>query len=110
LIARFGCPYGTLCSELNKRTDGTEPLAARLMQVLLGWAEQRFRSVGRGDARDLAVDLVAAYQGSAVLISALGEPDLLARQARRLERWIDALATTTDSSENPPGEKGVPDD
>jgi AcrR family transcriptional regulator len=105
-IAQLGCPYGTLCSELVKRADGAEPLAARLMQVILGWAEQQFRSMGRGDARDLAVEFVAAYQGSAVLTSALGQPELMARQARRLARWIDALATSTRGSRRRPGEKG----
>jgi TetR/AcrR family transcriptional regulator, transcriptional repressor for nem operon len=95
-IAEFGCPYGTLCSELVKRADGVEPLAGQLMRVLLGWVERQFRSMGRRDARELAAEFVAAYQGSAVVTSALGEPDFMARQARRLERWIDALATTTD--------------
>jgi hypothetical protein len=35
--------------------------------------------------------LVTAYQGSAVLTSALGRPDLIAREARRLQQWIDTL-------------------
>jgi hypothetical protein len=47
--------------------------------------------MGRRDAHDLAVELVAAYQGSAVLTSALGQPELMTRQARRLHRWIDLL-------------------
>jgi AcrR family transcriptional regulator len=97
-IAQSGCPYGTLCSELVKRVDGLEPLASRLMHVLLGWVEQQFRAMGRRDAHDLAVEFVVAYQGSAVLTSALGQPELMARQARRLERWIDALTTSTDRS------------
>lgn len=80
------------------------------MQVLLGWAGHQFRCMGRCDAHDLAVELVAAYQGSAVLTSALGEPGLMARQARRLERWIDALATSTDGSAKRPAEKGLPND
>src|SRR5918995_4383943 len=90
-IAHHGCPYGSLCSELAKRAEGSEPLAAQLMQVLLGWAEQQFRSMGRRHAHDLAVELVAAHQGSAVLANALGQPEILARQARRLERWIETL-------------------
>jgi TetR/AcrR family transcriptional regulator, transcriptional repressor for nem operon len=89
-IAQFGCPYGTLCTELVKRANG--PLAARLMAVLLGWVEQQFRAMGRRDAHDLAVEFVAAYQGSAVLTSALGQPELITRQARRLKGRIDALA------------------
>jgi hypothetical protein len=49
--------------------------------------------MGRRDAHDLAVELLAGYQGSAVLASALGQRELMARQARRLERWIEALKT-----------------
>jgi hypothetical protein len=103
-IAQFGCPYGTRCSELVKRVDVLEPLAAWLMQVLLDWVEQRFRSMGRPAAYDLAVEFVAAYQGSAVLTGALGQPELIARQARRFDRWIDALTTSTDTTR----EKGLP--
>ena len=61
------------------------------MQIPIDWAEEQFRSMSRRDAHGLAVDLVALYQGSAVLASALREPDLMARQARRLEKWIDAI-------------------
>ena len=45
----------------------------------------------RPDAHDLAVELVGGFQGGAVLSSALGQPALMAGQARRLQRWIDAL-------------------
>jgi hypothetical protein len=91
-IARYGCPYGTLCSDLAKRTrDGSDGLTARLMQTLLGWAEQQFCAMGRDDAPDLAVELLVAYQGSAVVSNALGEPELMARQARRLHKWLEAL-------------------
>jgi AcrR family transcriptional regulator len=90
-IAQYGCRYGTLCSELAKRADGSDPLASPLMQILLDWAERQFRAMGRRDAHDLAVELVASYQGSAVLTSAFGQPELMARQARRLQRWIEAL-------------------
>jgi hypothetical protein len=61
------------------------------MEALLSWAEQQFRAMGRRDARDLAVELVVAYQGSAVVSSSLGEPEVMARQARRLHKWIEAL-------------------
>lgn len=61
------------------------------MQIPLDWAEHQFRAMGRRDAHDLAVELVASYQGSAVLTSAFGQPELMARQARRLQGWIQAL-------------------
>jgi AcrR family transcriptional regulator len=89
--ARYGCPYGTLSSDLARRAEGPDPLAAALMRILLDWAERQFRAMGRGDARDLAVEFVAGYEGGAVLSNALGQPEIMADQARRLRRWIESL-------------------
>jgi AcrR family transcriptional regulator len=89
--AHYGCPYGTLSSELAKGDEGPSPLAAQLMQILLDWAEHQFRTMGRPDAHDLAVEMVARYEGGAVLSNTLGRPELMARQARRLQRWIESL-------------------
>jgi hypothetical protein len=50
--------------------------------------------MGRRDAKDLAIDLITSYQGTATLTQALGQPELMARQARKLNRWIDSLATS----------------
>jgi AcrR family transcriptional regulator len=89
--AQYGCPHGTLSTEMAKQAERSDLIAAALMQVQLDWAEQQFQAMGRRDAHDLAVELLVGYQGSAVLTNALGQPDLTTRQARRLEKWIDAL-------------------
>ena len=91
VIADHGCPYGTLCTELAKQSGQSNPLTAPLMQTLLDWTEQQFHAMGRRDAHDLALELVIAYQGSAVLTNALAQPELMAREARRLEKWINAM-------------------
>jgi len=90
-IADHGCPYGTLCTELANHAGEARPLTAPLMQALLDWTEQQFHAMGRRDAHDLALQLVIAYQGSAVLTNALAQPEVMAREARRLEKWINAL-------------------
>jgi AcrR family transcriptional regulator len=92
VAARYGCPHGTLCSELNKRDDDLERAAPILMQLWIDWAEQQFRAMGRRDARDLAVALIASYQGILLLTNTFRQPELIVREARRLERWIDSLA------------------
>ena len=48
--------------------------------------------MGRRDARDLAVALIASYEGIALLTNTFRDPELMTREARRLERWIDSLA------------------
>jgi TetR/AcrR family transcriptional regulator, transcriptional repressor for nem operon len=91
VIAAHGCPLGTLCSELDKRGDGPGIAAAELMRIPIAWAEEQFRSLGRRDAHDLAVNLMASYEGSALLTNTLRDPKILAREARRLDRWVDTL-------------------
>ena len=91
LIAQYGCPHGTLCSELEKRTNGTDHATVRLMTIPIDWTERQFRAMGRHDAHDLAVEFMAAYQGAAVLTQALRQPELITQEGRRLERWIDSL-------------------
>jgi AcrR family transcriptional regulator len=94
-IAKYGCPHGSLCTELHKQIgdhDG-DAGSSRLIQTTVAWAEQQFREMGRRDARDLAIQLVGRYQGSAVLSQALGDPSVLKKEARRGERWIEALAS-----------------
>jgi AcrR family transcriptional regulator len=92
LVVSAGCPQGSLCSELDKRDDELAGECARLMAIPIDWAERQFREMGRRDARDLAVALVASYQGIALLTNTLRDPELMVREAKRLERWIDSLA------------------
>jgi TetR/AcrR family transcriptional regulator, transcriptional repressor for nem operon len=91
IAAQYGCPLGSLCSELGKRVEQSSFAAAVLMRLPIEWAEEQFRSLGRPDAHDLAVDLMAAYEGSALLANTMRDPDVLSRAARRLHRWIESL-------------------
>src|ERR1700730_17572014 len=77
LIAQDGCPHGTLCSELEKRTSGADHATVRLLAIPIEWTERQFRAMGRQDAHDLAVEFMAAYQGAAVLTHALRQPALM---------------------------------
>ena len=91
-VVSHGCPMGTLCAELDKAEDGLDREAAKVMALILDWAEDQFRQLGRRDARDLAVALFAGIQGAALLASTFRDASLLTRQTRHLERWIDSCA------------------
>jgi TetR/AcrR family transcriptional regulator, transcriptional repressor for nem operon len=90
-VAQYGCPLGSLCSELDKRGSEPGPAAPVLMRLPVEWAEEQFRSLGRRDAHALALDLLAAYEGSALLANTMRDPSILSDAARRLGRWIDTL-------------------
>ncbi|HEV7133316.1 MAG TPA: TetR/AcrR family transcriptional regulator [Gaiellaceae bacterium] len=91
IVARYGCPMGTLCAELDKLDGGADREAAAVMARIIDWAEDQFRQLGRRDARDLAVALFSGIQGAALLSSTFRDPDILSRQGRHLERWIDGI-------------------
>jgi TetR/AcrR family transcriptional regulator, transcriptional repressor for nem operon len=91
LIARYGCPHGSLCLELDKRA-GDPGLAAQLMREPLEWVERQFAAMGRPDARDLALEVIARYQGTALLSSTFRDPALMPREATRVAAWIDTFA------------------
>jgi TetR/AcrR family transcriptional regulator, transcriptional repressor for nem operon len=92
-VARLGCPMGTLCAELGKcdiaDLDG-DP--AQVLAVMIDWAESQFHELGRADAHDLALSLIAGVQGAALLASTFRDPEILVRQGRDLQAWIDSLA------------------
>jgi AcrR family transcriptional regulator len=91
-IALYGCPIGSLCSELDKRDDDVRRQAATVLGRLITLAEEQFAQLGRRDARDLAVALVASWEGIALLANTMRDPGLITTEARRLERWIDSLS------------------
>jgi len=88
-IAQSGCPLATLCSELRKETGPLARLSAQLFAEPLAWVEEQFRELGKGgEARDLAVHLLAVLEGVAVLAHALDDPELVVAEIERLESWI----------------------
>jgi TetR/AcrR family transcriptional repressor of nem operon len=90
-IAQHGCPIGSLCSELDKRDDDLTKKGAAVFERLITIAQEQFEQLGRRDARELAISLIASYEGVALIANTLRDPELISTEARRLERWIDAL-------------------
>jgi TetR/AcrR family transcriptional regulator, transcriptional repressor for nem operon len=90
-VARLGCPMGSLCSELGKCDADLDGDPARVFAVMVEWAESQFGQLGRADARDLALSLIAGVQGAALLAGTFHDPSILVRQGRDLQRWIDSL-------------------
>ncbi|NEW55536.1 TetR/AcrR family transcriptional regulator [Nocardia cyriacigeorgica] len=90
--AQFGCPFGTLASEMDKRPEILDEEIAATMRVLVDWTQQQFEAMGRTDAAELGVALIAAYQGISLLTNTFRDPGLMAAEGDRLGRWIDSLA------------------
>ena len=90
-VTEHGCPVGTLACELDNDDEALAADGARMVRELLGWMERQFRELGRRDAAALAVTMLAAIQGAALLASTLRDEDLFHREIRRIRRWVDDL-------------------
>src|SRR5271165_5900547 len=63
-LAQFGCPYGTLCQELEKIDNPLATVARTILQTQIDWVARQLRELGKGDqARELATSLIALQQG-----------------------------------------------
>ena len=88
-VKERGCPIGSLACELGKDDNELSALGAGMVRELLEWMERQFRELGRRDARALAVTMLAAIQGAALLANTLRDEELFHREIRRIRRWID---------------------
>jgi hypothetical protein len=92
ILARNGCPIGSLCQELHKDGGPLADKSAGMMAALLSWAEQQFRLLGKDkESADLALHLISALQGASLLTHTFRQPDLITRETDRLKKWIDSL-------------------
>ena len=91
-LVEFGCPLGTLNSELAKDRRDLQQAARALFDQLRDWLAARFVELGRGaEAENLALHLLARAQGIALIAHVYRTPAFLAREAAGLKAWIVAL-------------------
>ena len=75
IVAQYGCPLAACARSSTSAPAAPSFAAAELMHLPVEWAEQQFRSLGQPDAHDLALDLLAAYEGSALLANTFRDPE-----------------------------------
>jgi AcrR family transcriptional regulator len=91
-VTEHGCPVGSLACELSKDQDELSAEGARMIREIIDWMERQFRELGRRDAPALAVTMLAAIQGAALLANTLRDEALFHREIRRIRRWVDHVA------------------
>jgi TetR/AcrR family transcriptional repressor of nem operon len=91
-VTEHGCPVGSLACELSKDDNALSADGSRMLREILDWMEHQFRELGRRDAPALAVTMLAAIQGAALLANTLRDEALFHREIRRIRRWVDDIA------------------
>jgi AcrR family transcriptional regulator len=90
-IQRYGCPVGTLCTELAKLNHGARAEANRLLSLFRTWLGRQFAALGReADADVLAMHLLGRSQGVATLANAFHDEAFIREEVRSMESWLVA--------------------
>jgi AcrR family transcriptional regulator len=104
-IKRYGCPVGTLCSELAKLNHGSQAEANRLFTLFRTWLCRQFTLLGRkADADALAMHLLARSQGVATLANAFQDEKFIKQEVKQLYDWLSSC--TEGAAQAAPDEQG----
>jgi AcrR family transcriptional regulator len=96
-IMAFGCPVGTLCSELAKLDHSAKGRAAEIYNLFRDWLASQFRALGAGDrAEELALHVLAWSQGVTVIASAFRDEAFIRREVAGITAWLDELTGLSD--------------
>jgi AcrR family transcriptional regulator len=92
-IENYGCPVGTLTTELSKLGHGSLESATGIFTLFRTWLGEQFAALGRADnADELAMHVLAFSQGIAIVSNAYQDREFVRREVDRLCAWVDAQA------------------
>jgi len=90
-VLQYGCPIGTLSSELAKEQD-SEVSQARLTAVfdlLKQWIEKQLQNMGQASrSEELSLNLLAKLQGVIMIANAYKNADFLHSGIRDIQNWL----------------------
>ena len=104
-IEQFGCPVGSLSTELAKLNHEAQDEAARIFTLFRTWLRRQFERLGReADADALAMHLLVRSQGVATLSAAYRDAAFVEREVASMCDWLAGEAArggTVSSSAKP---------
>jgi len=91
-LVRFGCPIGTINTELGKARCDLQGSAKALFDLFRDWLTTQFVALGReAEAQSLAFHLLGRAQGISLIAHVYHDPAVLQREVATLRAWVDAL-------------------
>jgi AcrR family transcriptional regulator len=92
-IKLYGCPVGTLSTELAKLDHAAQDEANRLFTLFRIWLRRQFTLLGRAaDSDELAMHLLARSQGVAMLANAFHDKDFVRQEVDGMCDWVSSCA------------------
>lgn len=96
-IKQYGCPIGTLCTELAKLSHSSQPEANMLFTLFRTWLRRQFTLLGREAVADeLAMHLLARSQGVATLANAFHDEKFIKHEVQQMSDWLSSCIKGTE--------------
>lgn len=96
----YGCPMGTLNSELGKTSPLLQQEAKAMFLLFEDWLTDQFSELGyAGRAQEYARRILSRGQGISVMTHVYQDKKFLLQETDLLARWVNRLATGDDQCE-----------
>ncbi|WP_240135473.1 TetR/AcrR family transcriptional regulator [Streptomyces sp. MUM 178J] len=107
-IQNYGCPVGTLTTELAKLGHPALNDAGDLFTLFREWLRRQFVLLGHeAEADALAMHVLAFSQGVATLAHAFQDEDFIRREVQRMHDWLSACAANPGTARHAGNEDAV---
>lgn len=94
-IQRYGCPVGTLCTELAKLNHASRSEAQKLFMLFRQWLRRQFTLAGfEPEADALAMHLLVLSQGIATLANAFHDEQFIKQEVAHIHAWLESCTAT----------------
>lgn len=90
-IIHYGCPMGSLNTELGKLWSQMQLHAREMFDLFLNWLTEQFQAVGSnpGKAKQQARHLLILGQGISVMAQVYRDANLLEAEVQQMQKWIE---------------------
>ena len=95
-IIQYGCPMGSLNTELGKVQYELRNLSKKQFDVFRAWLIRQFKQwLPRANADELGMHILVCIQGIATMAHVYVDTNLVEREVAALNRWLENLANTS---------------
>lgn len=92
-VTRYGCPMGSLNTELAKAQPELRKIARAQFDLFRKWLKGQFAQLNpEGDADALAMHMLMRTQGIAVMANVYADNKLIVRELDEIKTWLEQVA------------------
>lgn len=90
-IIRYGCPMGSLNSELGKFQSALQASSKEMFDLFQNWLETVFKQLDNKKSKERSRHFLAMGQGASMMSYIYADARILKDECRLMTEWIDGL-------------------